>query len=1131
MGFIDITLDSETNNLLNQESIDYTASPFKLKDDFDMHCIVVEEHQSGDMIAFYNGDTYILDGREYQEEVEGVVYELKDYEPVEYIHKQLDEFPEYVKDNRIRKVVAHNMINFDLLVFKLWFGMDYEVEPDRWCGKKVVFEDTLVIAKTLNPDRFGGASLENLAKCAGKNLKSDFRKSIPQAVRFQHFAADMLHYNIFDVKSNTDVYHYLQAEKGDWDWEAAIRTEKAVAEIITRQEHRGFKFDKELAEQCVEELDALMEERRVKVEPLLPPRPATKKFLKDHTPPVNQLKTINHTLPKKPFKANGEFSATLLKSVAALGLEAVHTGPCEGYILLDGVKINIESGALIKTEYEVSSYMENFVNKHNGDIHPSKTKVRLYGKVYQLPMDLEPIKTEMVATIEDTTHIKEWLVGLGWEPSEYKDKDITVKSGPAKIKRTPEELEVAVDKYVEETFSSNLWKDRLEHFNVKNKSALLLRQKILQQASKRSCKVLTNPSFTVGQEKEIDPALLDIASSFPYVKDIVEYLTYRHRRNSILGGGLDWDEEEDAEKGYLASIREDGRIPTPADTCGAATSRFKHRLVTNIPRESSLYGGNMRALFGVDTQDFLQVGYDFSSLEAGIEAHYCWEYEEGTVKEYCKSLTQDKPNDVHTMMSVKISDLIDKDFSRGAAKGVKYGCLPVDTTTTLSRKGWVTYDELEVGEEVMTYNQEKDIYEWSPIEKLWYYKDAELTTMSNKWMSLESTADHRWYGYQRRMKGSKVGGSVRFNNPEVKTTEEINTEFNILHASYYSAEDSEIKPCEAALVAWILSDGYYKWSELSERTSSSKGKRKGITCSISQAVSKYYVEVEKVLEDNSMPYSKDSKTLDNGNVLFTYRLKPAAIREFLDRVVGCRKQKHDVDWVAWILKLDQESLQEFVHHFWLADGHKRPVTKVITQNVGNILDAVFLAANLTGHRVSSSYKTEKCMVVNLSPIRTTSGQRLIKSPSRVADVFCVTTKNNTFVVKQGNFITLTGNCTYGAQPAKVAKTIGSDLETGTSVFSAFWEAAKPLKLLKDALVQHWESNGKKFIRGLDGRKVPTRAEHAILNSLFQSAGVICAKYTMIVHDRLLKKEGLAIDFFKDDWKSSKFCQQLIAYHK
>lgn len=112
----------------------------------------------------------------------------------------------------------------------------------------------------------------------------------------------------------------------------------------------------------------------------------------------------------------------------------------------------------------------------------------------------------------------------------------------------------------------------------------------------------------------------------------------------------------------------------------------------------------------------------------------------------------------------------------------------------------------------------------------------------------------------------------------------------------------------------------------------------------------------------------------------------------------------------------------------------------------------------------------------------------------------------------------------------MAKTIGADLKTGEVVFNAFWEAALPLKLLKDKLNAYWEKTGKKFVLGIDGRKVPTRSAHAILNSLFQSAGVLCAKRAMVLHDRKLRTEGYAVDFFKDDWKNMKFCQQMVAYH-
>lgn len=730
-----ITWDKETTGLLDESSIDYTASPFKLKDDFKTHCTVVHEHETNKIIAFYDGPTYILDGREYSEEIEGTTYTLKNYKPVEYEHRPLKDFPVYIRETKPHTVIAHNQINFDLLVAKVEEGMLYSIEPDTWCGFETEFVDTMVLSKTLNPDRFGGHSLENLASRTGTH-KIEFRKHIHESERFKVFAADMLYYCIYDVLANTAVYKLLMAEKQGWDWEDAIKLEKQVADIITRQAHRGFKFDKKLAESNIEELDRLMEERRQRIEPILPPKPATKGFMKEYTP------------PKRQFKKNRDVASDLVKFAEKIGAQIVYVGDT----------------------LEPEKFIFN-------------------GTEYDLPLPIEPLLTEQVAKIDDTTHIKNWLVGLGWIPSEYKEKDLSVNTKKEKLEG--EKLEAAIYRYVEQTLSTNFCNDRCEHLGT---TPGKLRSKLSSYKEGRAIKVITNPSFTKGQDKEICPNLELLIEDFPYAKDIVEYLTYKHRRNSILGGGAEWDEDEEPEKGYMSSIRDDGRIPTPAGTCDAATSRMKHRVVANIPRVTSLYGEKMRGLFGVD-EDFYQIGYDFDSLEARKEAHYCWRYE-AEPREYCNSLTMEKPFDVHTIMAQKISAIIGREFKRSPAKNVKYGC------------------------------------------------------------------------------------------------------------------------------------------------------------------------------------------------------------------------------------------------------------------------------------------------------------------------------------------------TYGAQASKVAKTIGSDLHTGEIVFDAFWQAAAPLAMLKERLQKYWETHGgKKFILGLDGRKVPTRSAHAILNSLFQSGGVICAKRAMVLHDKKLKEAGLSVDFFVDDWKNMAFAQQLIAYHK
>ena len=609
---MDITWDTEANNLLNDKTVDYRASPYKLKKSFKMHCIVVEVHETGEFIAFYEGDTYELDGRAYKEKdaSTGSIHVLENYDPVEYTHKPLSEFKNWVKRSSIKRVVAQNSINYDHLVTKLYFDMDYTIEPDTWDGKPVEIYDTMVMSKVLNPDRFGGHSLDNLGKKVGLN-KIEFRKHLPDNERFEFFAADMLYYCIRDVKVNTLVYKMLEKDRQGWDWEEAISLEKSVAELVTRGEHRGFCFDVELAGKSVKDLDILMEERRVRVEPLLPPKPATKGYMKDFT------------APKKQFLKTGEPNSYLVKFAA-------------------------------KIEGEIVGEVLNY-------------KLKFQGNLYDLPLDQEPLVKEMTATIDDSTWIKEWLVSLGWVPSEWKEKDLTVNS--KKVKLEGVKYDESVQRYVDQTLASNFGKERMEHLKVTKSQ---LKRKLISHDLTRPLKVVTNPNFTKGQDKEMCPNLEKLFDEFPYAKDVVEYLTFKHRRNSILGGGLDWDGEEEAEKGYMASVRSDGRIPTPAGTCDAATSRFKHKIVANIPRVTSLYGDKMRSLFGVDRDRYFQMGYDFDSLEAKVESHYTYNYVGG--KKYGESLTAAKPNDCHTVLAGKITEQLGYKFPRGSAKAVKYGC-------------------------------------------------------------------------------------------------------------------------------------------------------------------------------------------------------------------------------------------------------------------------------------------------------------------------------------------------------------------------------------------------------------------------------------------------------------------------
>lgn len=715
--------DSETKGLLNCASLDYNSSPYSLRDKEFIHCVGFLEVDSGEYHQFV--------GREV------------------YTHVK-----QFILDTAT-ELIAHNSINFDHLVLQAGIGLDYTIGcsklgiPDTVGGKPIKITDTLVMSKTLNPDRpqhsigyFGSIlGLEKIDWRAKAIELGIILPDAPKGAEFLVYHEEMGVYMMRDCHVNKRVWKHLLAEWGTWDWTSAYELEKAVAEIITRQEHRGFKFDRDKAVTLVKDLDTKMEHLRTLVEPLIPEKALTQSALDNLTPTAKQ------------FKKNGEPTVHIL----------------------------------------------NFAKKHDGEFvecEDGKWRATLYGKEYTLPMEVEPLYTHQPATLNDTLHIKEWLVGLNWNPSGYKERDLTVDSKKKKISK--EKFDIAVEKWVDQTFASNFKADRLEELGYTSRVDIdLLKHKLKNhEHMERPLKVNTNPMLCKGQEKEIDPNLLLLVAHFPYAKELSDYLTYKHRRNSILGGKADPDDDDEMEKGWLAVERlaEDGRIPTPADTCGAATSRFKHRLVANVPRVTSLYGHEMRSLFGVDVEDgFYQLGADIDSLEACIEAHYTYRYEGGI--EYGKSLTAEKPNDCHTVLAAYISELLGKPFPRGTAKNVKYGC------------------------------------------------------------------------------------------------------------------------------------------------------------------------------------------------------------------------------------------------------------------------------------------------------------------------------------------------SYNAQIARVAKTVGCSIEDATIIFNAFWDKAYPLKQLKEAMQRYWETIGnKKFLLGIDGRKLPVRSKGNVINTAFQSAGVICAKRAMVIHDRLLKEEGLNINFFTQDWINSSFCQQTIAYH-
>jgi hypothetical protein len=114
-------------------------------------------------------------------------------------------------------------------------------------------------------------------------------------------------------------------------------------------------------------------------------------------------------------------------------------------------------------------------------------------------------------------------------------------------------------------------------------------------------------------------------------------------------------------------------------------------------------------------------------------------------------------------------------------------------------------------------------------------------------------------------------------------------------------------------------------------------------------------------------------------------------------------------------------------------------------------------------------------------------------------------------------------CSYGAQPSKVASTIGVSEAEGKEVYDKFWQSAEPLAALKEALTTYWETTGeKKWIKGIDGRKLYSRSAHSLVNLLFQSCGAIIMDYAGIFLNKWLGDIQVDVDgtpgyLYKGHW--------------
>lgn len=938
-------------------------------------------------------------------------------------------------------VIAHNGHKFDFVKLMLLGLIEYKIgylgEKDLLNGREVRLLDTLIMSRLSNPDRLGGHSLGVWGQRVG-DLKIDYREALiekgalernsPKGFEFTFYDELMPEYCEQDTLVTGKVYIELMKEfnkHGGWSY--ALQQEHKLADLAIRRECVGFKFDRELALANLEELTSKMTALQDKVNPLLPKKPLTQAELNSFTPPSTQL------------KKDGEWS----------------------------------------------SHMLNFFKRNGIEEYKNNEKYFIYkGSLYEVPFQ-NALETEREATIDDLDVVKSHLITLGWKPSEWKERDLTKDSKKQSI--SLDKQKKALERYLKETLDGKFKEQRLKILGLTEEN--VERELKKQLGGRRAVKVPTSPCIRVGVTKELCPNLISIGDEVSFANDVAEYYTYRHRRSAIAGGDIDEMDfdEETPNTGYLANYREsDGRIPTPSIEVGAATNRYKHISVANVPRASSLFGKEMRSMFGCG-EGYVQFGFDYASLEARIEGHYVYDYEGGA--ELAVSLLAEKPNDIH--------------------------CYSEDTEI-LTEEGWKSFGEVSTKIKVAQYNPNKDCLEMVyPNEVVWQKHKGDMISIKSGNTDQLLTSNHRVLSFTE-------AGYAK---------ESIAKDFKPLGDRYFKLASkfdggiSNDKDDFLKLVVATQADGY-----LSKDCSA-------IIFSFTRV--EKYKRLIQILNSLEADFT-ESKFFRKNREELTVRLKSSSLTRQVRSWLGEKKQ-----FTYKLLGLSVSMRKLIIEELRYWDGTLKSNGDLILDQTSkesiDIIQGVCASIGIKSKVNSYNKLTSfgKCKIYRVYISTATKPITQLRScKSEVVKyegyVGCVSVPSTFVLVRRNGKVFISGNTLtgikmgiprdqaksvnyailYGASANKFVSMLGMTKSEAEQFYSDYWDSNPALKALKNDKDKEWMSSGKESIKSIDGRRIRIRSQHSILNALFQSAGVICAKYITVKLCQKMEALGYIIDPFK-----------------
>ncbi len=310
-------------------------------------------------------------------------------------------------------------------------------------------------------------------------------------------------------------------------------------------------------------------------------------------------------------------------------------------------------------------------------------------------------------------------------------------------------------------------------------------------------------------------------------------------------------------------------------------------------------------------------------------------------------------------------------------------CMPLDTEI-LTRGGWKRYNEIAPGEDVLSYADGRS--EWSKLKGIYFTPSCEIVELRSKSYKILASRNHRHVVEDK------------YRNHVIKTTDDLKTTNRIVIAAPFSGvSKSTLTDDEIKLISWIVTDGHIRMSS-----------KHGLNACIVQSKPHTVLEIRAELSK----YFTKEYLADGGCIIFNIKAESLnKIREKIGFEYAGELKSHLPQIAS---QFDKRQAEIMMRVFLSAEGWKnKSGNYVFSQSHKNqgVIDAFHIVSALCGERCSIG-KYNKAGVLQqtiMSRKVATVADMKIQSAGFMP-AWCPVVENGTWVCRQGNQISITGNC-------------------------------------------------------------------------------------------------------------------------